>query len=164
MWEKAAQASSRRVVDIRVTDNAGEVAKYITKPGAYLKLDENGARWCDADRLKVLHYALGSRRLIAWSRSLSVIRHELAFLKEDGTEEEDLIDVGEEDDGQGWVAFREVVYRWRRTEEGRMAYTLWTATPINRRDPWTCDHVEFSPDWYDDPDYDPDAGGCFQWS
>jgi len=55
MWEKAVQASSRRVVGIRVTDNAGEVAKYITKPGAYLNLDGNGAWWCDPDRLETLH-------------------------------------------------------------------------------------------------------------
>ena len=55
MSEKAVQASSRRVVDIRVTDNAGEVAKYITKPGAYLNLDGNGAWWCDPDRLETVH-------------------------------------------------------------------------------------------------------------
>jgi hypothetical protein len=57
-----------------------------------------------------------------------------------------------------------VVYCWRRTEEGRMAYTLWSATPINLRDPWAYDHDEVSPDWYDDlEDYDPETGGL-QWS
>jgi hypothetical protein len=44
------------------------------------------------------------------------------------------------------VPFREVLYRWRRTEEGRMAYVLWAVTPINPRDPWTCDHEE---PWWD---------------
>ena len=43
------------MVGIRVTDNAGEVAKYITKPGAYLNLDGNGAWWCDPDRLETVH-------------------------------------------------------------------------------------------------------------
>jgi hypothetical protein len=33
--------------------------------------------------------------------------------------------------GQAWVPFREVVYRWRRTEEGRMAYTLWPTSGID---------------------------------
>jgi len=45
------------VVGIRVTDNAGEVAKYITKPGAYLNLDGNGAWWCDPDRLDPSHHS-----------------------------------------------------------------------------------------------------------
>jgi len=49
----------RRIVDIRVTENSGEVAKYVTKPGAYLKLDGAGAWWCDPERLETLHYALG---------------------------------------------------------------------------------------------------------
>jgi hypothetical protein len=102
-------------------------------------------------------------RLVAWSRSLSGIRRKLGFLKEDAPDGEDLIDVGE-DDGQVWVPFREVIYRWRRSEEGRMAYTPRSATPINLRDPWACDHDEVSPDWYDDlEDYDPGTGGL-QWS
>ena len=53
----------RRIVDIRFTENSGEVAKYVTKPGAYLKLDGAGAWWCDPERLETLHYVLGSRRV-----------------------------------------------------------------------------------------------------
>jgi hypothetical protein len=71
------------------------------------------------------------RRLVAWSRSLSGICRKLGFLKEDAPEGEDLIDVGEDDDGQAWVPIREVVYRWRRAEEGRMAYTLSAIKPIS---------------------------------
>jgi plasmid rolling circle replication initiator protein Rep len=37
MWEQCLRADGRGMVDIRVTENAGEVAKYVTKPGAYLK-------------------------------------------------------------------------------------------------------------------------------
>jgi hypothetical protein len=61
----------RRIVNTRVIENLGEVAKYVTKPGAYLKLDGDGAWWCDPDCLEAVHCAFGSRRLIAWSRSLS---------------------------------------------------------------------------------------------
>jgi hypothetical protein len=32
-------AGGRRIVDIRVTENPGEVAKYVTKRGACLKFD-----------------------------------------------------------------------------------------------------------------------------
>ena len=51
----------------------------------------------DDEVLETLHYGLASRRMIAWSRSLSEIRKELGFL---GAEEksEDLIDVGEDRD------------------------------------------------------------------
>jgi hypothetical protein len=45
-------ADGGRIVDIRVTKNPAEVAKYATKPGAYLKLDEDGTWWCDSERLK----------------------------------------------------------------------------------------------------------------
>jgi hypothetical protein len=38
MWEQCLPAG-RRIVDIRVTENPGEVAKYVTKPGACLKFD-----------------------------------------------------------------------------------------------------------------------------
>ena len=57
----------------------GEVAKYVTKPGGYLEL--TGEQWCcDDEVLETLHYGLASRRMIAWSRSLSRIRKELGFL------------------------------------------------------------------------------------
>jgi hypothetical protein len=62
MWEQCLRAADRRIVDIRVTENSGEVAKYVTKPSAYLKLDGAGGWWCDPERLETLHYALGSRR------------------------------------------------------------------------------------------------------
>ena len=75
----------RRIVDIRVTENSGEVAKYVTKPGAYLKLDGAGAWWCDPERLETLHYVLGSRRVIGWSRSLSGIRRKLGFVERTST-------------------------------------------------------------------------------
>src|SRR5215472_11691833 len=59
MWEQCLSAAGRRIVDMRVTENSGEVAKYVTKPGAYLKLDGAGAWWCDPERLETVHYALG---------------------------------------------------------------------------------------------------------
>ena len=34
MWRKALGAHGKRIIDIRVTENPGEVAKYVTKPGA----------------------------------------------------------------------------------------------------------------------------------
>ena len=38
MWRKALGADGKRIIDIRVTENAGEVAKYVTKPSGYLEL------------------------------------------------------------------------------------------------------------------------------
>ena len=58
--------ASRQIVDIRVSDNAGAVAKNVTKPEAYLKLDGHGARWCDADRFETLYYALNRRRRLVY--------------------------------------------------------------------------------------------------
>jgi hypothetical protein len=43
MWELCPWRDDRRIVDVRVTENPGEVAKYVTKPGAYLKLAGDGA-------------------------------------------------------------------------------------------------------------------------
>jgi hypothetical protein len=75
----AVGADGKRIIDIRVTENYGEVAKYVTKPGGYLEL--TGEHWqCDDRVLETLHYGLASRRMIAWSRSLSRIRKELGFL------------------------------------------------------------------------------------
>ena len=48
--------------------------------------------------------------------------YKLAFDKGD---DDDLIDVGEDEDEQAWVPCRDVVYRWRRNEEGRLVYRLW---------------------------------------
>ena len=45
------------IIDIRVTENHGEVAKYVTKPGRYLEL--TGGQWqCDDRVLETLHYGL----------------------------------------------------------------------------------------------------------
>jgi hypothetical protein len=85
----------------------------VTKPGAYHKLDGAGAWWCD----ETLHCALGSRRLIGWSRSLSGIRRKLGFVEAEAFD--DLVAVDEFDDGEAWVP---VLYRWRRNEEGRVAW------------------------------------------
>ena len=39
IWEQCLRADGQRIVDIKVTENLGEVAKYATEPDAYLKLD-----------------------------------------------------------------------------------------------------------------------------
>ena len=101
MWEQCLRAEGRRIVDIRLAENPAEVAKYVTKPSAYLKFHGDGAWWSDRERLESLHYAQGSRRLIAWSRSLSEIRPKLGFLEDD--EFDDLVAVGQFDDGEAWV-------------------------------------------------------------
>jgi hypothetical protein len=54
---------------------------------------------------------LGSRRLVARSRSLS---ERLGFLKDERDDFEDLVDVGEDADEQGWVPLRDGQYRRRR--------------------------------------------------
>jgi hypothetical protein len=56
--------------------------------------------------------------MIAWSRSLSQIRKELGFLDAE-EQSEDLIDVGEDEDGEVWKLVRVLTYRWSRTKEGR---------------------------------------------
>lgn len=62
MWQEALRTTERRIVDVRVKEDPGEVAKYVTKPGAYLRLEGDDSWWCDPDRLATLHYALGNRR------------------------------------------------------------------------------------------------------
>ena len=152
MWEQWLRADGRRIVDIRVTENSGEVTKYVTKPGAYLKLDDAGAWWCDPERLETLHYALGSRRVIGWSRSLSGIRRKLGFVEVEDFD--DLVAVDEFDDGKAWVPFQVVLYRWRRNEEGRVAYHLWMIKPIMGLDPDECDHEENWWDWEEGQDHE----------
>ena len=66
---------------------------------------------------------------------LSNIRRKLGFLKEDGDDFEDLVDVDNDDDEQEWVPFREVQYRWRRSEQGHMGYQLWMVKLIRGVDP-----------------------------
>jgi hypothetical protein len=118
---KALGADGKRIIDIRVTESHGEVAKYVTKRGGYLELI--GEQWqCDDRLLETLHYGLASRRMIAWSRSLSRIRKELGFLDAE-EQSEDLIDAGEED-GEVWKVVRVLTYRWSHTKEGRWAYRL----------------------------------------
>jgi len=77
----------------------------------------------DDEVLETLHYGHASRRMIAWSRSLSQIRKELGFLDAE-EQSEDLIDVGEEEDGEAWKVVRVLTYWWSRTKEGRWAYRL----------------------------------------
>jgi hypothetical protein len=61
--------------------------------------------------------------MIAWSRSLSPIRKALKFSDDDGEANEDLIDVGEDDDGEIRIVTRVLTYRWTR-QGGRWAYRL----------------------------------------
>jgi Replication protein len=49
MWRKALGADGKRIIDIRMTENHGEVAKYVTKPGGYLEL--TGEQWQCDDRV-----------------------------------------------------------------------------------------------------------------
>jgi hypothetical protein len=42
----------------------------------------------------------------------------------------------------GTSEFREVQYRWRRDEEGRLAYRLWMVKLIMGLDAEKCDHDE----------------------
>src|SRR6516162_4991708 len=109
MWRKALGADGRRIIDIRATENPGEVAKYVTKPGGYLEL--TGEQWrCDDQVLDTLHYGFASRRMITWSRSLSPIRRALGFLDTDD-QSEDLVDVGDDDDDVEWKVVKILTYR-----------------------------------------------------
>ena len=57
MWGKALGADGKRIIDIRVTENHGEVTKYVTKPGGYLEL--TGEQWqCDDRVLETLQTGL----------------------------------------------------------------------------------------------------------
>ena len=51
------------------------------------------------------------------------IRKELGFLDAE-EQSEDLIDVGEDEDGEVWKVVRVLTYRWSRTKDGRRAYRL----------------------------------------
>jgi hypothetical protein len=72
-----------------------------------------------------------------------------SLLRDDGTEDEDLVDVGEDDDTAGWVPFREVLYRWRRGEQGRVAYYLWFVRAVVWGDPDDCNPHDFDNGEYD---------------
>ena len=63
---------------------------------------------CFGERPETLHDPLGSRRLIAWSRSLSEIRRKLGFLKDDDFDNLGCVD--EFDDGE--------CDRWSCRQEG----------------------------------------------
>ena len=60
------------IIDIRVTENHGEVAKYVTKPGRYLEL--TGGQWqCDDRVLETLQVFVvgGSAAARAGEREVS---------------------------------------------------------------------------------------------
>jgi len=61
--------------------------------------------------------------MIAWSGSLSRIRKEFGFLDSE-EQSEDLIDVGEDEDGEVSKVVRVLTYRRSRTKEGRWGYRL----------------------------------------
>jgi hypothetical protein len=122
MWRKALGADGRRIIDIRATENPGEVAKYVTKPGGYLEL--TGEQWqCDDQVLETLHDGLASRRMITWCRSLSPDRKQLGFLHTED-QSEDLVDVGDDDDDLEWKVLKILTYRWSHNKEWRSAYRL----------------------------------------
>ena len=87
MWEQCLRADGRRIADIRVTENLGEVAK---QPDAYLKLmgATHGVR---PERLETMHFARSA---------LPEIGRKLGFLE---GHFEDPVAVGECDDGEAWV-------------------------------------------------------------
>jgi hypothetical protein len=49
---------------------------------------------------------------------------------------------------------REVVYRWCRNEESRLAYHLWMIKPIMGLDPDECDHEENWWEWEKGEDHE----------
>ena len=57
------------------------------------------------------------------------------------------IKVGEEEETPAWVPFREVLYRWHRDEEGRLAYHLCMNKPVIGFDPDECGHPQTWWDW-----------------
>jgi len=60
MWEQCLPAIGHRIVDIRAAENSDEVAKYVTKPGAYLKLDgDEGGGARSGSRPFTMHSAGG---------------------------------------------------------------------------------------------------------
>jgi hypothetical protein len=63
--------------------------------------------------------------LAAWSRSLSNTRRRLGFLDDDEASE-DLVDVGDDEDGDEWVVQQVLGYRWTRGDDGRWSYRLKT--------------------------------------
>ena len=72
MWRKALGADGKRIIDIWVTENHGEV--------------------------------------ITWSRSLAPIRKALGFLDTED-QSEDLVDIGDDDDGLEWKVAKILTYR-----------------------------------------------------
>jgi plasmid rolling circle replication initiator protein Rep len=114
LWRECRGLDYRPVVDVRRMKRVSEVAKYVTKSADYLTTDEDG--WsADPDTIEALHVALKSRRLIAWSRELGLIRKEL------GCSDDDM-----EDGNTGFppdyvVVFREV-YRWNPVTPKRGFY------------------------------------------
>jgi plasmid rolling circle replication initiator protein Rep len=166
LWAQALGTKDHRIVDVRKTENHHEVCKYVTKPQDYLSELPNGEWWCNSENLEAFHYGLAHRRMSAWSRSCSPIRRRLGFLKNEEEKQaaaeaaEDLVDVGHEDDGLRWIPMRELVYRWRRSEEGRWHYSLWRIDPIKSPEADPSDADDFASrqiDWVDT--YGPDTNG-----
>jgi hypothetical protein len=56
--------------------------------------------------------------------------------------------VGNDEDAEGWVSFREVLYRWRRKEQRRLTYG--PLSPTTSFDPEDCDD---SDDWLSNFDF-----------
>jgi hypothetical protein len=121
MWREAMRLDYDPIVHIEVMNNPMEVAKYVTKPSGYLTKLPDGSWQVDVDVLETLHYALAGRRMVSWSRSLSPFRKALGFLDDD--DDEDLVDVGDDDNTDGWVVVEMVVYRWGH-QGGRYGYYL----------------------------------------
>src|SRR5262245_7990764 len=76
--------------------------------------------------------------MITWSRSLSPIRKQLSFLDAED-QSEDLIDVGDDDDGLEWKVVKILTYRWSGTKEGRWAVSDTFACLMNQRAAMTGD-------------------------
>ena len=62
--------------------------------------------------------------------------------------------MGDDEDAEGWVPFREVLYRWRRNEQRRLTYG--PSSPATWFDPEDCDDPD---DWLSNFDFNPDHGG-----
>ena len=54
---------------------------------------------------------------------MSTTQKQLGFLDTDD-QSEDLVDVGDDDDGLEWKVVKILTYRWPRNKEGRWAYRL----------------------------------------
>jgi plasmid rolling circle replication initiator protein Rep len=133
MWRESTGISGITQVDIRKVKPKGErgtvegvtaeVSKYATKPGSYLKGDDrSGYRVVNPEVVKVLHYALRKRRLVAYGGMFKKFRAEL---KQKDVEKADLVHITDEFSGCGCKicgsALAKEMYRWRM---GSLGYFL----------------------------------------